>query len=48
MSLRVMTLVFSSLKLVLSDILFVPFIRGNLLSISALIYHGYSIAFGTM
>lgn len=42
-SLGVVTLVFSSNKLVLSNVLFVLSIRRNLL----LVYHGYSIALST-
>lgn len=46
-SVRVITLCFSDNKLILSDTLYVPSLRRNLISVSSLVNKSYSITFGT-
>lgn len=47
MSLRLFTFIFNLVRLVLLDVLFVPTIMWNLLSVSALASHNYTFASGT-
>jgi len=46
-SVGVVTLCFSKIKLVLSDTLYVPSLQQNLISVSSLVNKSYSITFGT-
>ncbi|WP_438817113.1 hypothetical protein, partial [Streptomyces clavifer] len=43
----VVTLLFSNIRLVLSDTLYVPSLRRSLISVSSLVNKSYSITFGT-
>ena len=46
-SMGAVTLLFSYIKLVLSDTLYVPSLRRNLISISSLVNQSFSFTFGT-